>query len=85
LLLDAVNAGSQCVKPLIGLLCSTCGSLSRRIGLLRRLVDRIDTAFECADSIVHGRYLLVDIVFRGARAEAESAHENQAGCQDAPT
>ena len=50
MLLNAVDAGRQLVKPLIGLLCSTCGSLSRRVGLLRSLIDRVDPRLERADA-----------------------------------
>ena len=63
LLLDAVHTCRQRVKPLIGLLCSTCGRLSRCVGLLRGLVDRVHSSFECADAIVHDSDMLVDIVF----------------------
>jgi hypothetical protein len=84
LLFDAVHSGRQLVKALVGLLCRSCGGLSRRIGLLRSLVDRVHSAFESADAVIHSRDMLVHIGFRGTRAKAESADDYKAGCRDAP-
>ena len=83
MLLDAVHTGRELVKPLVGLLCSACGRLSRRIRLLGSLVDRGHPAFERGDAVVDRRDVVVDLVFGRARAEAEATDDDQASCRDA--